>query len=371
MLYIIGIGISEFDSLSINSLEIIKKCDIVYLERFTGFISNDFFKKIKEEVLEKKLGTHYSSTEVELKFVKRWYIEDGREILQKARLLDVCILVYGDPLVATTYSELLVRAKKESIKVCVIHSSSGILSLIGESGLQPYKFGKMVTMMDDPMSSITVYNTIYDNMCNGLHTLVLTEYNNDDGQPNFEPNSDPFFLSPKRVIELLMDREKEMKSLNFSLNTYGLVASKIGGKNSIIIAGRMESLLKLDYQGGPNSIIIPASLHFTEEASVINLTKMLDFPTDNTKNLSRLAIRMLDKYIPNAKIALSNLTSMIKSEMSALTKDYQLVLDNAENYLSDAQTFYNQGKLELAILSIGYAEGLIDSIRFQKNMNPW
>jgi diphthine synthase len=98
---------------------------------------------------------------------------------------------------------------------------------------------------------------------------------------------------------------------------------------------------------------------------------MLDIPTDNTKNLSRLATRMLDKYIPNAKIALSNLTSMIKSEMSTLTKDYQLVLDNAENYLSDAQTFYNQGKLELAILSIGYAEGLIDSIRFQKNMNPW
>ena len=47
------------------------------------------------------------------------------------------------------------------------------------------------------------------------------------------------------------------------------------------------------------------------------------------------------------------------------------MLDNAENYVSDAQTFYNQGKLELAVLSIGYAEGLIDAIRFQKNMNPW
>ena len=50
---------------------------------------------------------------------------------------------------------------------------------------------------------------------------------------------------------------------------------------------------------------------------------------------------------------------------------YAPVIENAENYLLDAQNFYNQGKLELAILSIGYAEGLIDSIRFQKNMNPW
>ena len=370
MLYIIGIGISEFESLTIKSLEIIKKCDIVYLERFTGFISDEFLKKLNENIL-KNSATNVNGTKTELKFVKRWFIEDGREILQKARLFDVCILVYGDPLVATTYSELLVRAKKESTKACVIHSSSGILSLIGESGLQPYKFGKMVTMMDDPMSAITVYNTIYDNMCNGLHTLVLTEYNNDDGQTNFDSKSDPFFLSPKRVIELLMDREKEMKSLNYSLDTYGLVASKIGEKNSIIIAGRMESLLKLDYQGGPNSVIIPAALHFTEEDSILNLTRMLDLPTDNTKHLSRLATRMLDKYIPNAKIALSNLNAMISSETPELTKDYKLVLDNAENYLSDAQTFYNQGKIELAILSIGYAEGLIDAIRFQKNMNPW
>ena len=370
MLYIIGIGISEYDSLSINSLEIIKNCDVIYLERFTGFISDDFFKKLKEEVL-KNPKTRSSSKDHEIKFVKRWFIEDGKEILQKASSLEVCILVYGDPLVATTYSELMVRAKKQGTAVQAIHSSSGILSLIGDSGLQPYKFGKMVTMMNDPMSAITVYNTIYDNMCNGLHTLVLTEYNNDDGKTDFNSSSDPFFLSPKRVIELLLEREKEMKLTNLSINTYGIIASEIGSKNSMIISGSLGSLMKLDYQGGPNSVIIPSALHFTEEDSVQNLTKMLDPPIDNSKQLSRVARRMLDKYIPNAKIALSNLNSMLESEMSEFTNEYHLVLENAENYLRDAQTFYDQGKLELAILSIGYAEGLIDSIRFQKNMNPW
>jgi diphthine synthase len=229
----------------------------------------------------------------------------------------------------------------------------------------------MVTMMNDPMSAITVYNTIYDNMCNGLHTLVLTEYNNDDGKTDFNSSSDPFFLSPKRVIELLLEREKEMKLTNLSINSYGIVASEIGSKNSMIIAGSLGSLLRLDYQGGPNSVIIPGALHFTEQDSIQNLTKMLDPPIDNSKQLSRVANRMLDKYIPNAKIALSNLNSMIRSEKREFTNDYRLVLENAENYLRDAQTFYDQGKLELAILSIGYAEGLIDSIRFQKNMNPW
>lgn len=84
-----------------------------------------------------------------------------------------------------------------------------------------------------------------------------------------------------------------------------------------------------------------------------------------------MANRMLDKYIPNTKIALENLNTLLNSGSEGLSKDYGPVLENAENYLKDAQTFYNQGRLELAILSIGYAEGLIDSIRFQKNMNPW
>jgi diphthine synthase len=47
------------------------------------------------------------------------------------------------------------------------------------------------------------------------------------------------------------------------------------------------------------------------------------------------------------------------------------VLNNAEYYIDDAERFLRQGKLELAVLSIGYAEGLIDALRFQRGINPW
>jgi diphthine synthase len=47
------------------------------------------------------------------------------------------------------------------------------------------------------------------------------------------------------------------------------------------------------------------------------------------------------------------------------------VLDNAEYYIADAERFLRQAKLELAVLSIGYAEGLVDALRFQKGINPW
>lgn len=369
MLYVIGIGIDEFESLSLGSLEILKKSDIVYLERFTGFISDEFMKNLSS--LLRNPSDSKSRNDIEIKFIKRWFVEDGREVLENAKKSHVSILVYGDPLVATTYNELLVRAKKQSIEFRVIHSSSGILSLMGESGLQPYKFGKMVTMMDDPMSSITVYNTIYENMCLGLHTLILTEYNNDDEKNNFQSSSNPFFLSPSRVMDLLLEREKEIKLINFSAETFGMVATKIGHKESAFNSGTIKSLLKLEYAGGPNSIIIPGRLHFTEVDAISHLTSMLDEPTDNTKHIYRLAHRMLNKYIPNTKAAVDKMYQLIKSDLNGLSKEYAPVIENAENYLLDAQNFYNQGKIELAILSVGYAEGLIDSIRFQKNMNPW
>ena len=47
------------------------------------------------------------------------------------------------------------------------------------------------------------------------------------------------------------------------------------------------------------------------------------------------------------------------------------VLDNAEHYISDSERFLMQGRYDLAVLSIGYAEGLIDALRFQKGINPW
>ena len=62
-----------------------------------------------------------------------------------------------------------------------------------------------------------------------------------------------------------------------------MVASKIGHKESTFNSGTIESLLKLEYSGGPNSIIIPGRLHFTEVDSIKYLTTMFDEPTDNTR----------------------------------------------------------------------------------------
>src|SRR5215210_3219775 len=223
MLFLIGVGINEYDSLSSSSIEILKNSNIIYIERFTGFLSNDFMNKIKNVANNAEITRKKNRIKVQL--VKRWFVEDGREILNSSLKETVSILVYGDPLIATTYNELLVRATKQSICYKVIHSSSGISSLIGESGLHYYKFGKIVTIMSDPMTAITVYDTIYNNICLGLHTLILTEYNNDSDNGGLSPRSpSPLFLSPKKVFDLLLERENELKLLNLSENSFVIVA---------------------------------------------------------------------------------------------------------------------------------------------------
>ncbi len=369
MLYLIGVGINGYDSLSVGSIEALKLSDMIYVDRFTGFLSDEFVMQLK--TLLKIADSSNQENRIEIELVKRWFVEDGREILKNSSEKTVCLLIYGDPLIATTYNDLLVRASKQAISYKVIHSSSGISSLIGESGLHYYKFGKMVTMMSDPMSSITVYDTVYNNICLGLHTLILTEYNNDGNTDLNLNNNVPFFLPPKKVFELLLERENELKLINLSENSFVIVASQIGTVNSKIICGKIKSLLNFQFESGFNSIIVPGYLHFTEVDSLQNLTIIFDDPVDNSIKVDRLSNRMLNKYIPNAKKALANLTTLIKNKKNVSEKEYSVVIENAENYLFDAEHFYKQGQLELAILSVGYAEGLIDSIRFQKGMNPW
>jgi diphthine synthase len=49
----------------------------------------------------------------------------------------------------------------------------------------------------------------------------------------------------------------------------------------------------------------------------------------------------------------------------SVSKQLVEILDNAEYYIDDAERFLRQGKFELAILSMGYAEGLIDALRMK------
>jgi len=343
MLWFVGLGISGFKSIPNEALDILSKADIVYLEQFTSPIGESDLVKIK------------NVTKGEFKPAKRWLVEDGNEILQNAKKKKVVLLSYGDPYIATTHIELRTRAIEEKIKTFSIHASSSLTSMIGECGLHFYKVGRIATIMSETKSLTTPYYLIYKNIIEGNHTVLLLEYNQDKD----------FFLDPKDALNALLETEKGQRRNVINLSTYVIVASRIGFNNQTIISGKISSLKKRDFGKPPHTIIVPGRLHFTESDALKILGECIDEPFDNSEKTKKISVQMMKKYVPMVREALEEVEPYYKDQ-----KEFQVILENAELYILDAEKFLEDGQDEVAILSIGYADGLVDALRLAKGMDP-
>ncbi|MCH2406511.1 MAG: diphthine synthase [Candidatus Nitrosopelagicus sp.] len=343
MLWFIGLGVSGPDSIPKEVGKIIQKADLVYLESFTSPI----YKEHEEDIKNLVNGN--------FKIAKRWLVEDGQEILKAAKNSTVILLSYGDPYIATTHIELRTRAKLENIETKTAHSASAITSMIGEVGLQFYKVGRIVTIMSEKKSITTPYRIIFKNLIEGIHSVILLEYNQDEN----------FFLDPKDAILSLLDAEKEQKRNVVNENTFAVVVSRIGLKTQKITSGKFTNLLKTNFGEPPHSIIITGKLHFTESDAISVLTECLDKPLDNSSRIKSVSIQMIEKYVPLVREALEEIKPFYND-----SKEFCEILQNAELYINDAEDFLKQGKDENAVLSIGYADGLVDALRMAKGIDP-
>jgi diphthine synthase len=343
MLWFVGLGISGSKSIPVEALEVLSKADIIYLEQFTSPIGKSDMLKIKK------------MTNGEVKEGKRWLVEDGNEILKHAKTKNVVLLSYGDPYIATTHIELRTRAIQEKIKTHSIHASSSLTSMIGECGLHFYKVGRIATIMSEMKSLTTPYYVIYKNIIEGNHTILLLEYNQDRD----------FFMDPKDALIGLIETEKGQKRNVINLSTYAIVASRIGFKDQSITSGKISSLKKIDFGKPPHTIIITGRLHFTESDALKILGKCLDEPKDNSEETKKISIQMMKKYVPMVREALEEITPYYKDQ-----KEFSVILENAELYIQDAEKFLEEGQDEVAILSIGYADGLVDALRLAKGLEP-
>jgi diphthine synthase len=344
MLWFVGLGISGLEGISTNAIHVLKKADMTYFETFTNPIGKSELLKIKKLVRGK------------FTIAPRWMVEDGKAILLLAKKKNVVLLAYGDPYVATTHLELRTRAERENIKTRTIHGASAITSLIGECGLHHYKVGRPVTIMRELPSLSTVYYTIYENMVKGNHSLLILEYD----------NSSDFFLNPKDALTNLLKIESEEKRNVIDESTFAIVASRVGSKSQRIISGKISTLTQTDFGKPPHTIIIPGRLHFTEQDAIKIFSNCLDEPFDNSSKIQKISDQMLSKYIPKGRKALEEVIKRFIDD-----KSLKPVIENAKLYIDDAEKFQKEGKEELAILSIGYAEGLMDALRLSRGVDPW
>ena len=341
MLSFVGLGISGFESIPIEGLEAISKADIVYLEQFTSPIGKSDVDKIQNTIKGEFIPA------------KRWLVEDGKEILEKSKEKDVVLLAYGDPYIATTHIELRTRAIELKIETRSIHASSSLTAMIGECGLHFYKVGKIATIMSEMKSLTYPYYVIYKNIIEGNHTVLLLEYNQ---------NKD-FFLDPKDALKGLLETEKGQGRKVLTESSYAIVASRIGFKDQTIISGKISSLEQTDFGKPPHTVIIPGRLHFTESDALRLFGQCIDEPFDNSEKTEKISKQMMEKYVPMVREALEEIIPYYKNQ-----KEFEVILDNAERYIDQAEIFLSEGRDENAILSIGYADGLVDALRLAKGL---
>jgi len=343
MLSFVGLGISGFESIPIEGLDAISKADIVYLEQFTSPISKSNLEKIQ------------NTTKGEFRSAKRWLVEDGNEILEMAKGKNVVLLSYGDPYIATTHIELRARAIENKTQTRSIHASSSLTAMIGECGLHFYKVGRIATIMSEMKSLTTPYYVIYKNLIEGNHTVLLLEYNQDKD----------FFLDPKDALKGLLETEQGQRRKVISESSYAIVASRIGFKDQTIISGKISNLSEIDFKKPPHTVIIPGRLHFTESDALKLFGKCINEPFDNSEKTQKISIQMMEKYVPMVREALEEIEPYYKNQ-----KEFEVILENAELYIKDAEKFLEDGQDEVAILSIGYADGLVDALRLAKGLEP-
>lgn len=356
MLWFVGMGISGLDSIPRVGLDILAGADIIYLERFTSPVSS----------VDAATLSNMIKKDCAVKDAKRWMVEDGGQILKDAACSNVVLLSYGDPLVATTHTEMMCRSHSQGIPTRVVHASSSPASVAGECGLHHYKMGRMATIMRDARSMTTPYYIIYKNALEGCHTLLLLEY---DYEGTETGDGQSFFLEPATALKSLMTTETGQQRRVILEDTYAIIASRVGLEDQRVTAGTISTLVaKGRFGSPPHSIVIPGKLHFTETDALKSLAECLDPPpaADSTKHLPRrIAEQMIIKYAPMIRESIDEVVEHCKGN-----SEMQDVLRNARLYVKDSEDFIKKdGYDEVAVLSIGYADGLTDALRRIKGLD--
>lgn len=245
VLYFIGLGLYDEKDITLKGLEAAKKCEKVFAEFYTSLLAGTTIEKV-EELIGKPIRL-MSREEVELHFEKI--------VLSEAKDKDVAFLTAGDPMVATTHSDLRIRAKKAGIESYVIHAPS-IYSAVAITGLQIYKFGKSATVAypEKNWFPTSHYDVIRENRDRGLHTLLFLDIKADQGR----------YMTANEAMEILLQVE-EMKGQGvFTPETLVVVLARAGSLNPTLRAGYVKDMIEEDFGRQPHVLIVPGRLHIVE-----------------------------------------------------------------------------------------------------------
>ena len=271
MLYIIGLGLSDLEDITLKGFNAIQSSDKVYLEHYTSILREDVNYKSELEAFYKKEIILADRTMVE---------QNSDEIIEKARHEVISFLVVGDPFGATTHTDLVLRAIQKGVKYKIIHNAS-IMNAIGCSGLQLYSFGETVSICfwsdEENWRPKSYFGKICENRARGLHTLCLLDIKVKEkslqnlirGRDIYEP---PRFMSVaqacSQLIEIINENEDQQDGEDFKTNfktvdadTICVGLARVGSDSQIILVDCLKNLTESELGRPLHSMIVAGRLH--------------------------------------------------------------------------------------------------------------
>ena len=249
---LIGLGLHDEKSITLEALECARGCDMLFAEQYTSLLAEGSIKK-----LESRIGK-------EIQLLDRKRIEDGSFMLL-AKEMTLCLLIPGDPMTATTHVDLRIRAHEMDIECEIVHGTSVIVAVPGILGLQHYKFGRTITIPFseggyDPTSPLEL---LMKNLENGLHTLALLDIKADEER----------YMTANKGLEWILGTAERLGYDTIGENLMACVVARAGSRDCIARADKLSELIKIEFGPPLHTIVIPGKLHFQETEALIRLAK--------------------------------------------------------------------------------------------------
>ncbi len=248
-MYLIGIGLNP-RQLTLEALHAIQACERVYAETYTSQYAHGDLQSLEKIIHQKIIPLQRKEMEEENDF-----------LLKEAQKNTIAVLIFGNPLTATTHVSLLQECLNQKINFHIIPGIS-IFNYRGICGLDEYRFGRTTTLVfpEEGYEPLSTFDIILENKKRGLHTHCL------------------FDLHPQK--KRFMDMKEAMAFLEKTADArdtrthhwIGIGLAGVGSPHQQIQTGHLTELKKNEWNVFPQSLIICGDLTPYEREALHVLT---------------------------------------------------------------------------------------------------
>ena len=259
VLYFVGLGLADEKDVTVKGYEAIKSSKYAYLEAYTSILM----------ISQEKLEQYYDK---EFILADREFVESNwDEMISRAKDDIVSFCVVGDPFGATTHADLFIRCKEMGVEVKVIPNAS-IISAMGITGLQLYRFGEIISIpfFTEGWRPYSFAEKIEHNLKRGLHTLCLLDIKVKEPTEEslcmkVKEYMEPRFMSTNTAVEQLIEAKKENGYELYTEESKWFGLARVGADDQKVVSGLLKDFVDIDMGAPLHSFIICGELHPIEE----------------------------------------------------------------------------------------------------------